>query len=82
MHNASLAANASVNLIVTNNQVAKNDIVYVNHNNIDGGTGGAYIAQTVNVSNGAFAFRLTNISGGALAELVAVNFVVIKGAAA
>lgn len=77
MNAASLAAGATVAFDVSNSSVAATDYVGV----ISAGSlWGNYSVEPYNARAGAFTVRLTNRSGGALAEAVVLNFVVIKGA--
>jgi len=80
MNNASLAGATSVTFTVNNSSVAINDVVVLNiqANN----TANSYQATVDHVAAGVFSISLRNITGGALAESVTVNFAVIKGVAA
>lgn len=78
MNAASLAAGTSVTFTVNSSLVSVNDAVLVTH--VGDTDGGNYRFEVVNIVNGSFNVRLTNISGGAPAEAVILNFVVIKGA--
>lgn len=79
MNNASLAGLAGVNFLVTNSAVGSNDVVVAN---IVGpaGTSGNYTLGVPHVSFGGGGFRLfvTNITGGALTDALAISFYVFK----
>lgn len=81
MHNAALAASASVIFTLTNSLISATDNVAVDHGSA-GGTASAYIVQRLTVSAGAVSIRVTNISAGSLSEAVSINFTVNKGVAA
>jgi hypothetical protein len=81
MHNQSLSAGASAFFNLTNSQIAAKDLVHIVHAGQDGGTAGSYRAQITSVFTGGCGIMVTNASGGALGEAVALNFAVIKGAA-
>lgn len=78
-NNASLAGFAVASFVLNNTTIGPNDIVKccifndVNSANYDVWAG---------VASGSAQINLRNISAGALAETVKINFVVIKGAAA
>lgn len=78
MHNASLADAAEVTFTVTNSLVAATDVVVVNHGSA--GTAGAYVVQANTIAAGSFKITVGNVSGGALAEAIVLNFVALKGA--
>ncbi len=78
MHNASLADGAEVTFTVTNSEVAATDVVVVNHGSA--GTAGAYVVQANTLAAGSFKITVGNVSGGALAEAIVLNFVALKGA--
>jgi hypothetical protein len=75
MHNAELAAAASVQFTLTNDKIGGTDVVICNQGT--GGTGGSYVAECIDVAAGSAIFRVTNISGGALSQAVTINFAVI-----
>jgi len=78
MNNASLAAGASVFFDVANNKIAASDSVCVTS---VGGTGSSsYRVEHYNINAGSFYIRVTNITGGALTDALAINFSVTKGA--
>lgn len=74
--NASLAAGAIVSAAWTNTSIAITDVVVINH--VSGGTVGSY---TFNVQCGAgtATLNIRNNTGGALAEALVLQFVVLKG---
>jgi hypothetical protein len=74
---ASLAATTSVGFTVTNSAVAATDIVIVNIKS--GGTVDSYTVTVDTVAAGSFRISLRNVTAGALAEAVVLNFAVIKG---
>ena len=78
MHNASLADAAEVTFTVTNSLIAATDVVVVNHGSA--GTAGAYVVQANTIAAGSFKITVGNVSGGALAEAIVLNFVALKGA--
>lgn len=77
MHNAVLAAGASVVFMLTNSTITYTD--YVPPPSPVGF--GNYRVEGAGQSLGAAEFRVTNVSAGALSEAVVLNFVVIKGSA-
>lgn len=82
MHNAALAAGASVVFVVNNTAVTQYDVVVLN------GIWTAVNPTSYRIeidritSSGTFHVRVTNISAGSLSEALAINFAVIKGAIA
>lgn len=79
MHNASLASGATVAFVLTNSTIGANDYVYVS---LAGGIGAAdqYQVWCNNDVAGSVGIALKNNTAGALADAVAIKFVVIKGA--
>jgi hypothetical protein len=77
MNNASLAAATEVVFVVTNSAVAATDIPVVAI--ASGGTAIAYGISVTAVTAGSFTINVTNMSAGALAEALVINFAVIKG---
>jgi hypothetical protein len=79
MNAASLASNTAISFTVNNNSVSANDTIILN---ISGGTATAatYNAWVDTLTTGSFIVTLRNISGGALAEAVIINFAIIHGA--
>lgn len=80
MHNASLAAGASVSFAVTNTLVTATDTVIIHR--VSGGTDGSYSVRIDKIAAGSFTVTLVNESVGALAEAVVLNFAVIRAVAA
>jgi hypothetical protein len=80
MHNASLASGTSVNFTMTNSAVGATDVVFANCG--VGGTAGAYQLNVLSAGVGTAIFRVSNITGGALAEALTINFAVIDTYAA
>lgn len=81
MNNVSLGAGASVVFTLNNSLLTNTSTVTPN---ITGGVTDAsnYRLETINVTTGSARFRLTNLSGGALAEAVIFQFNALKGAIA
>ena len=75
MHPASLASSTSVNFTMTNSAISATDVVVANCG--VGGTAGSYQLNTLSAGAGTAIFRVSNITGGALAEALTINFVVI-----
>lgn len=79
-HNASLAAEASADFVVTNSKVAAKDVVVVS---VASGTVGVGTIVTVAaVAAGSFTIRVHNgnvAAGTAETGAIVINFVVIKG---
>lgn len=77
MNNASLAANTSVGFNLTNSAIAVTDVVIVNIKS--GNTVLSYSVTVDSISAGSCFIHLRNITAGALAEAVTLQFAVIKG---
>jgi hypothetical protein len=80
MNAASLAANTAVSFTLTNSTIAANDTPYPVIKS--GATAGAYLLQVDAVAAGSCRISLRNMTGGALAEAVVLQFNLIKGAIA
>lgn len=80
MNNASLNASTAVSFTLTNSVIAATDVVNVSI--ASGATAGAYAVMADQVSAGSCRISLRNLTGGALAEAVVLNFVVVKAVAA
>lgn len=80
MNTASLAAGAVVTFAVNNSLVNQYDVPVLAIGSV--GTGSAYEAWVSYVFNGYFYITLKNITAGALAEAVKINFAIIRGATA
>lgn len=78
MRNSALAAGASVLFQVNNSLCSSTDVALASIGST--GFSGAYLAQVTYCISGAFAVRVTNLSGGSLSEAVVINFTIIKGA--
>lgn len=76
MSNASLAASTSVSFTLTNSTIAATDVVLVNI--ASGGAANSYFVTVDAVAAGSCRIHLRNISAGALAEAVVLNFAVTK----
>jgi len=75
MNNASLGATTNVTFTLNNNLISANDIVILN---VSGGaTAGAYNCWVSGLSAGAATITVRNITAGALAEAVVINFALI-----
>jgi hypothetical protein len=79
MHNASLALGTGINFTMTNSAISATDVVMANCG--VGGTAGAYQVNILSVGVGTAIFRVNNITAGALAEALTINFVVIDTSA-
>ena len=81
-HNASLAAEGSVDFVVTNSRVSARDVVVIS---IKGGSNGVgTLVNVVTVADGSFTIRTHNgnlAAGGAETGAIEINFVVVKGTA-
>lgn len=75
MHNAALAAGASVTFTLTNSTIVATDAIVLS------GVSGAssYVFDTLSCAAGSTLLRVTNITGGSLSEAVVINFCVLKG---
>lgn len=76
LHAASLAATTSVSFTLTNSSIAARDVVVVSI--ASGATAASYLVVVGAVASGSCLITLRNYTGGALAEAVVLNFVVIK----
>ena len=78
MNAASLAANTAVSFTLTNALISANDTIIVC---ISGGaTAAAYTTYISSMAAGSAVITLRNLTGGALAEAVIVNYAIIHGA--
>lgn len=75
MNAASLAAGAEVAFSVVNNKCKATDVPVAIHGS--GGTAGAYIVTAIAASDGGFGIVVSNVSAGALAEAIVINFVIL-----
>jgi len=79
MNNASLAASTAVTFTLNNNLISSNDIVITNVSGAVTGspTAGAYTTYVSSMTTGSVAITLRNLTAGALAEDVIINFAII-----
>lgn len=79
MNAASLAANTAVTFTLNNTLISANDIVITNISGAVTGspTAGAYTTYVSSMTTGSAAITLRNMTGGALAEDVIINFALI-----
>ena len=78
MNAASLAANTAGSFTLTNSGISTNDAIIVNVSG--GGTAAAYTTYISSMTAGSAVVTLRNLTGGALAEAVVLNFAIIHGA--
>lgn len=74
MDAASLGATTNVTFTLNNSLISPNDVLALN---VYGGTSGSYNAWVSGLSAGAATITVRNITGGALAEAIAINFALI-----
>ena len=75
MNNASLGATTNVTFTLNNSYISSNDIVILN---VSGGaTAGAYNCWVSGLGAGTATITVRNITAGALAEAVVINFALI-----
>ena len=74
MDAASLAATTNVTFTLNNSLISVNDVLILN---VYGGTSGSYNAWVSGLSAGAATITVRNITAGALAEAIAINFALI-----
>ena len=74
MNAASLGATTNVTFTLNNSLISTNDVLILN---VYGGTSGSYNAWVSGLSAGAATITVRNITGGALAEAIAINFALI-----
>jgi hypothetical protein len=77
---ASLAANTAVSFTLTNSRIGATDTLPVSING--GATAGAYVVQVDAVAAGSCTVSIRNMTAGALAEAIVIQFNLIKGAIA
>jgi threonine dehydratase len=75
MHNASLAAGASVTFTLTNSTLSAKDVLIVNVGS--GGTSGAYWPYVATLSSGAAVIGVYNNTANPLSEAIVLNFATI-----
>ena len=78
MNAASLAANTAVSFTLTNSLLSTNDTMIVCISG--GGTAAAYTTYISSLAAGSAVVTLRNLTGGALAEAVIINYAIIHGA--
>jgi hypothetical protein len=79
MNSASLAGGDIAMFTLNNSFIGSNDALIVNVSGA--GTAGAYVAFVASMTNGSVSLALQNLTAGALAEAVVLNFAVIHGQA-
>ena len=79
MNNAALAGATAVSFILTNSLISTNDAIIINVSG--GGTAAAYTTYVSSMTAGSAVLTLRNLTGGALAEAVILNFAIIHGQA-
>ncbi len=77
MNAANLANNANVTFTLNDSSIAATDVLVLNIQG--GGTIGAYQATVSSIGAGTATITLRNVSGGALAQAVVLQFADIKG---
>ena len=77
MNNAALAGNTAVSFTLTNSLISTKDAIIVNVSG--GGTAAAYTTYISSMAAGSAVIALRNLTGGALAEAVIINFAIIHG---
>ena len=75
MNAASLAASTVVTFVLTNSTIAATDLLVLNHGS--GGTAGSYLLNA-QAAAGSASINVRNVTTGALAEAIVINFAVIK----
>lgn len=80
MNAASLAASTAVTFTLTDSFIGANDVINVSIKS--GGTAGAYAVGVASVAAGSAVLYLRNLTAGALAEAVVLQFAITKGAVA
>lgn len=75
MNNASLGATTTVTFTLNNSYISSNDTVVLTV--ASGGTAGAYNAWVSGLAAGSATIAVRNITAGALAEAVVLNFALI-----
>lgn len=77
MNAASLASVTNVTFTLNNSLLSASDILILN---VSEGTAGSYNAWVSGLASGSATITVRNISGGALAEAVVINYAIIHGA--
>lgn len=79
MHNAALAAGASVSFTVNSDRCGQYDVAHVVYNS-GASSASNYEVKVIYTTTNGFGVKVTNVSGGSLSEALVLNFVIIKGA--
>ncbi len=73
---ASLGAATNVTFTLNNSVISAKDVIVLN---VNGGTAGAYNVYTSVIGAGSASITLRNVTAGALAEALVLNFAIIHG---
>ena len=82
MNASALASNTAVTFLLNNSLLGVNDVVVATCDGSSMATRASYQVTCADTGSGNCALRVVNISAGSLSEAVAINFAIIKGAAA
>lgn len=82
MHNAALAAGATVSFTLTNSLVSATDVIALSFVAGTFAASGTYLVWPDIASAGAITINVKNNTTGSLSEAVGINFAIIKGVAA
>lgn len=82
MHNAALAAGATVSFTLANSLVSATDVIALSFVSGTFAASGTYMAWPDIASAGVITINLKNNTAGSLSEAVGINFAIIKGVAA
>jgi hypothetical protein len=77
MNAAALAANAVVQMTLTNSLIAATDVILANVSSGFAATG-SYAVQCESHAAGSVAFSVRNVTAGSLSEAIVINFIVLK----
>jgi hypothetical protein len=77
MNAASLAANTTVSFLLTCFFVDSVDVLILNH--VSGGTLGSYTLNAHGAATGSITIDVRNVTAGALAEAIVIQYALIKG---
>ena len=75
MNAAALAADTTVNFMLTNSTIAATDVLVLNH--VSGGTAGSYLLNA-QAAAGSASINVRNVTAGSLSEAIVIGFAVIK----
>ena len=78
MHNAALAAGATVSFVVNNSLALSSDRVVVTGDYISVDPS-SYRVELAYSGTGSFKVRVTNITGGSLSQALVIGFALIRG---